>query len=231
VQQVFARHHPALWLIIPLAAAPPVTGWLCRVGMTTARAQLTSIFALVLSSTGVRAANAAASAGAMRFAVRTFSAGVGIAAGHVMGWHGFLTTHLMRSTTPIRAAFIIGWFAAVWQVMPSYVMYAPLHGQTACLIAVFDALEWIPHMAALTSLYLASRGSLLLCLAWHTIAAVARVIAVESAAVGDNIVLPFTVSLAFANVFALPAWAWLWHNGVQRNRAALLRKQQSEASR
>jgi hypothetical protein len=225
VQQFFQRHNPWLWLVVPLAAAPAITAWLFRIGLVAARAQLAAFaMQLVASSAG-----AAAQRGAPQIAARVASAGFGVAVGHVMGWHGYLTTHLMRTATPIRTAFILGWLAAVWQLLPSYASHAARGDDLVYVVSVLEALHWIPDMAILSALYFSSRGSLLLCMGWHAAAAAIRLAVAAGSGGSSSLAQSAAISLCAANIFALPAWTLLWRDGSSRLKAEQRRTRERES--
>jgi hypothetical protein len=92
-----------------------------------------------------------------------------------VGWRGFLLSHLLRSKPPARAALLTGAAAAGWHAAVSWASYAaPSNaGAFGPTIAVLDALLQLPLAVGVTALHLASRGSLPLCVAFHTAAAAA----------------------------------------------------------
>ena len=233
VRQCFQSHSPFAWLLVVLAAAPAAAAALAleEASSSGGGGRLAASWMLAALAKGP-------AAGATRaWVLRAFTAGLGVAMGHVGGWHGFLTTHLLRSYSPVRGALVLGWLAAAWQFVPSFAMHwlswggmssggrggsegSPDPVTIAAALAAFEALAWVPSMALLTALYLGTRGSLLVCAAWHAVVAgVGMVASAEGARTGRaSPVVAAALTLLATNILAVPAWVWLWREGFRRRR-------------
>lgn len=236
VRQVFTPHAAAAWLFVPLAALPAVAVTLI-LEASSPGGSFAGVFRSWLKAVVPGAAGASAAAARVTLG-RAASAGLGISLGLVGGWQGFLTTHILRSYSPVRGALALGWLAAVWQYVPSLALHVLTLGgstssrgaqwsdsvdfQVAATLAALDSLAWIPNSALLMALYLSTRGSLLVCAAWHTVLAAARILFTNAGSSGgvDSPVVTAALLLLATNAAALPAWVWLWREGFKSRRRA-----------
>ena len=222
MRQLSQPHSFLLWLIVPFAILP--------------YAALAALYGTFTGGVSV----ALVSPSTLWSLIRSLLSGLGVAIGQVFGWQGFLTAHLLRAHSPLRAALTLGWMAAIWHVGPTFLLYwlsiegghlygASSRSAVAAGVALFEALAWLPSMAILTALYLTSKGSLLLCCGWHMFYAAAHILhansvnflqlASDSSSLRSPVVRSATV-LVFSNVLALPAWLWLVREGYRRRRSA-----------
>ena len=221
--QLLTRHNPLLWLA---ALAAPAVTYLAA-----------AVAARLLEGDEVASGKIGAAALVMDLAarggprvVRALPNALGVGMGAAVGWWAFLCPHLMRSgNPPLKTGGLIGLSWAVW-ALPSHWLEVGeatpgVHGP---LIAVLLSCAAVPAAVLITSLYLASRGSLPLT------AAAATAWAACAAAFADQLQAPAEPEerLAFAAWVALSAnvvcgvggAVALWRQGEARRAAAKRRE-------